>query len=354
MTLRLGAAAVIVPPRVEGLHGEIVVPMLRAGVFARSLCRRRARGHVAAVFARSFHIRVGAAFLCVGEPAIGNGPWTLIADLVASLSMRRLSGGLSVVIAPDAIMIGDVLRFDLAECVTWRQAPWPVLPSSTRFMQICAALGERIALQAPGDGIAAGIFSGDADIGICGRSVRHGVADFEAWLASMLHGRQGSEVQMAPVAGLIGLGPGLTPSGDDFLAGALALLNALAQRSPVEMTTNAAARAAICVTNRVADHAAITAIHTSLAATVARTCTKLTSPFSACLLRAAARGQFGEALCSMVAAVLAGDIGAAVAMAHSVGHSSGWDMLSGVQVMLRSVAPAAAAHTGSIMFLHSD
>ena len=108
------------------------------------------------------------------------------------------------------------------------------------------------------------------------------------------------------------------------------------------MTTNAVG-AAICLKNRVADHAAITAIHTSLAATVARTCTKLTSPFSACLLRAAAQGQFGEALCSMVAAVFAGDIGAAVAVAHSVGQSSGWDMLCGVQVTLRSVAPAAAA-----------
>ena len=81
MTLRLGADAPFVRPRPEGLHGEIVMPVLRAGVLARNLCRPRARGHVAAVFARSFHIRVGAAFLCVGEPAIGNGPWTLIAEL---------------------------------------------------------------------------------------------------------------------------------------------------------------------------------------------------------------------------------------------------------------------------------
>jgi hypothetical protein len=343
MTLRLGADAPFVRPRAEGLHGEIVMPVLRAGVLARNLCRRRARGHVAAVFARSFHIRVGAAFLCVGEPAIGNGPWTLIAELGTPLAMLRLSGDLSVVIAPDAIMIGDVLRFDLAECATWRQAPWPALPAPTRLMQICAALGERMAFEAPDDGMAAAIFGGGADIGIFGRSARHRVADFEVWLASMLDGSQkGSDVPTALVAGFIGLGPGMTPAGDDFLAGALALLDALGQRSPIDVTANATTRAAIGVTNRVVDHAAITAIHASLAATVAQTCAKLTSPFSACLLRAAALGHFGEALYSIVAAVLAGDIGAAVAVAHSVGQSSGWDMLSGAEVTLRSVTAAAA------------
>jgi hypothetical protein len=346
MTLRLGAAPIIVLPRVEDLHGEIVVPLLRAGVLARDLCRRTARGHVAAVFARSFHIRVGAAFLCVGEPAIGNGPWTLIAAPGPPLAMLRLSGNLSVVIAPDAIMIGNVLRFELAECATWRQAPWPVLPALTRLLEICAALGERIAYEAPGDGIAARSFGGDAGIGIFARSMRRRVADYEAWLANMLHpvhGRQGNHVSAAPVAGLIGLGPGLTPSGDDFLAGALALLDALGQRSPVEMTTNVMTRDATCGANRAVDHTAIAAIHTSLAATVARTCARLTSPFSACLLRAAARGQFGEALCSMIASVLAGDVGAAVAVARSVGQSSGWDMLSGAAVTLRSVTIGSAA-----------
>ena len=115
------------------------------------------------------------------------------------------------------------------------------------------------------------------------------------------------------VRGLIGLGPGLTPSGDDFLVGALALLDAIGERD----AHAALARAIIDAAWRDA-----------------------TTPLSACFLRAAAAGHVGEALHRAVSSVITGDVDAAVAAIEKIGHSSGWDMMAGIMTTLRIAAAA--------------
>ena len=62
-------------------RADVVIPILRSGVLAQEFCRRHARATVEAVFERSFYLRSGDDFICVGEPDIGNGPLTLIARL---------------------------------------------------------------------------------------------------------------------------------------------------------------------------------------------------------------------------------------------------------------------------------
>jgi hypothetical protein len=109
----------------------------------------------------------------------------------------------------------------------------------------------------------------------------------------------------------------LTPSGDDFLSGALALLDALAMRR----------------------------VHAALAQAVTDAAPALTSPLSACLLRTTADGHIGEHLHSAVAALIVGDIDTAIAAARRIGHSSGWDMLAGAATTLRIVAQLPAART---------
>jgi hypothetical protein len=58
----------------SALDGAVAV--LRAGVVARDFCRRGGDAEVAAVFERSFYLRSGKEFICIGEPAVGNGPTT--------------------------------------------------------------------------------------------------------------------------------------------------------------------------------------------------------------------------------------------------------------------------------------
>jgi hypothetical protein len=115
------------------------------------------------------------------------------------------------------------------------------------------------------------------------------------------------EVPAHAVRDLVGLGHGLTPSGDDFLAGALAALDALDQTN----MHAALARAVIAAADR-------------------------TTPLSATFLRAAAAGHVGESLHAMIAAVLTGDGDAALATARRIGHTSGWDTLAGALVTARN------------------
>jgi Protein of unknown function (DUF2877) len=128
------------------------------------------------------------------------------------------------------------------------------------------------------------------------------IAGFESWLSGA--------VSPAPIAGLIGLGPGLTPSGDDFLSGALALLDALAERQR----------------------------HAALAAAIEQAPRDATSPLSLCLLNAAAAGHIGEHLGGAVSSVISGHVDAAISTVRAIGHSSGWDMLAGIVTTLRVVA----------------
>jgi hypothetical protein len=114
---------------------------------------------------------------------------------------------------------------------------------------------------------------------------------------------------------LIGLGAGLTPSGDDFLVGALGLLDALAERK----------------------------VHAALARAIADVSPASTSALSHCFLRAAAAGHCGEHLHCAVASVISGKPDAAIAAVRNIGHSSGWDMLAGIVTTLRIVAAKRGA-----------
>jgi hypothetical protein len=309
-----------------------VVPIVRAGVLAREMCRRGGRGEVAAVFARCLYVRIGDEFLCIGEPAIGNGPLTLIASAhVSGLGFRH---GEVASLTERGIALSDLL-FGLGQCETWRPPRWAV--PNVRPGGVGAAIARRAATRSPPDGLAYALFATHTTP--LARVARPRVAHFESWLSEQIRGSScpakaghpaisGSEISSRPrrlldrppsrtmtndglsanaVASLIGLGPGLTPSGDDFLMGALALLDAVGQ----------------------------TRIHAALAQAVTDAAPALTSPLSACFLRAAAAGHVGEGLYDAVASVLGGNVDAAVAAAHRVGHTSGWDMLAGVATTLR-------------------
>jgi hypothetical protein len=119
----------------------------------------------------------------------------------------------------------------------------------------------------------------------------------------------GGQSQTSPVRDMVGLGPGLTPSGDDVLIGALALLDALGERRA----------------------------YARLARAVSLVPPGLTSPLSHCFLRTAAAGHVGEGLHAAVSAVVRGDPERAIAAIRAVGHSSGWDMMAGIVAALDAV-----------------
>jgi hypothetical protein len=309
------------------------VAVLRAGVVARDFCRQSTDAEVAAVFERSFYLRSGKEFICIGEPPIGNGPTTLIVAVrVAALGLRQRQRAF---VGNGRIVIDDVL-FDFAGCRTWRAPPWPSLPWPVVLHTACADVARRTCRESPPDSLARAVFT--ADDTPLARRARPPVAHFESWLsnqagssssakaddpvntglsaepraqclldAPLSRGMTSDVLAAHPVGNLVGLGPGLTPSGDDFLMGALAALAALDR----------------------------TSMHDALAQAVVNAAGR-TSPVSASLLRAAAAGHVGEHLHVMVGALVNGDADAALATAARIGHTSGWDALMGAVVTARN------------------
>lgn len=257
---------------------------LRAGVLAGAFCARYHTTEVAAVFARSFYVRAGDDFVCVGSPEIGNGPLTIIADV------KR-----------HRITVADRVDIDLTWSLSWGAPGWPARSSPEMLSATLIELARRAVTQAPSEGLARLVLGTAAQTAL-DRAALPRIARFRRWLD------EARTTDPAPVHDLIGLGHGLTPSGDDLLSGALALLDAVG-------ATDA--------------HAALVrTIHTAPA--------DLTSPLSFCLLKATAAGHVGEHLHQAVSALLGGDVGAAIAAADRIGHSSGWDMLTGAVLALRA------------------
>ncbi len=247
--------------RTRRRHGSaagiaVDIPVLRAGVLAQEFCRRGNAAWVDAVFDRSFYLVSGATFVCVGTPAIGNGPLTLIADLESG-RLSALSPGRPAAISERHIAIGDDLRLNLDRCEPWQPPPWPAVTPAASLIE--GAVARRFAGEAPPEGLAGAV----AGTGPLARIAAPRLALFESWLSEAL----GCDDALASaareaVSPLIGLGPGLTPSGDDFLSGALALLDALGERD----------------------------VHAAMARAIVAAAPALTSPLSACLLRAARAG----------------------------------------------------------------
>jgi hypothetical protein len=279
-----------------------VVSVVRAGVLAHEFCRQTTRAEIAAVFERSIYLRAADMFVCLGEPSIGNGPLTLIAGFRTS----RLQRGQAASISERGIRIGDTACFTFDQCGLWRPPRWPHSLWPLQLIDVGQAIAGRMAAEAPVEGFG-GLHCGSETP--LARIAHRRIARFEAWLGNAL---ETDRVSSEGVQDLIGLGPGLTPSGDDFLVGALALLDALAE----------------------------TKAHAALASAINASPRGLTSPLSGCLLRAAAASHVGENLYCAIAALVSGDFDTAVAVAQNIGHSSGWDMLAGATTTLQVVATA--------------
>ena len=119
------------------------------------------------------------------------------------------------------------------------------------------------------------------------------------------------DLAMPEAEALIGLGPGLTPSGDDFVGGLLFAAYHLKEAFPGELAWDAE----------------------TIGGLIARSCS-MTNAISQALLSDFALGQGYEAIHDLMDGILTGDadFGAEthVIRVTSIGNSSGWDMLTGL------------------------
>lgn len=295
----------------------------RLGGFARVALERCESGRVLGVFDRSIHVVIGNAVVCIVESRLGNGP--LNAVLTPEFDELRQSGsallagrpGDKACVAKDSLTVG-ALRFDFADAEVWQPEPWPTIPSPQLVWRSLRRLGEIAHRQAPADGLARLVLcphEQSRQTSPLSRIAAPRLAELAGWLAhAILHS---GDYVPAPT-GLLGLGPGLTPSGDDLLGGAIMTLRACGHTTAAEALGKAAIRDAETATTQL----------------------------SQALLAAAVSGQGAEALHRLLANLLAGPVDGLEPLLGDVaqiGHTSGWDTLAGVALALNSLAGTTAA-----------
>lgn len=248
-----------------------------AGRFAREALAG-GQGTVCAVFRRSFYLEfTGRRYACVGDASLGRGP---LNALVANFSEPALHEKVTV---------------SLDACQSWE-------PPAFRG----AARPQLDALRACLDGHVPDEGLGCTILGIHNALSVHAQPALEAidrWLAGNALGHEAAQ--------LIGLGPGLTPSGDDYFGGVLVALRWLGRGTQTESLWR-------WLEPRLAGR---------------------TSAISAAHLAAAAAGHAHEALHELLDDLSAWevpDLHARLARLDAVGHTSGWDALAGIVAAART------------------
>jgi Protein of unknown function (DUF2877) len=250
------------------------------GARAARLLSQHTAWSIEAVFDRSFYIRCVDEFICIGDVSIGLGP-------------------LNALVAPESalpcIAIGRPLSLDISTAQVWHAPPWPTSHFTPEPIErvIQHALQE-----APPESFMHLLFAGGEAQTALTRRARLGATTLQAGLTS------GDAARFDEAASLLlGLGPGLTPSGDDVLSGALVMLFALRANEPA----------------------------IALEASISGHMRAATSALSCAFLRAACDGEPPAALHQSVSALLlnrkAADV---VSPLRSIGETSGFDMLAGM------------------------
>jgi Protein of unknown function (DUF2877) len=281
---------------------------------------------VLAVFHRSVYCRAAqGSVVCVGPMSLGAGPLNILVPVSPGLSWRDLGVTLETHIEWDAatLRLDGRLSFSFAQARLWQSvappADWDRVVLSTGLDALEAEFRRR----APVDGLAPMIpwllTGGSVGVSVSGlnrawiEAAAPGIAALRTWLESAV-GRWGTDAYPSrAVESLVGLGPGLTPSGDDLLGGALIALRALGWPQAAD----------------------------TLGCWLLPRARARTHAISYAHLACAARGEGAAALHDTLATLCcpgAPGLGDCVDALRTIGHSSGWDAMAGMALVARIAA----------------
>ncbi|MBX9591874.1 MAG: DUF2877 domain-containing protein [Hyphomonadaceae bacterium] len=294
--------------------------IVEIGSIARRALIEGSQGRVCAVFERSFYVDLDRQLMCVGRPEIGSGPINALLESTGphGQGFHAAAKGDHVRIQQGTLRINGGSFAGFARAVEFRVAPphaWSVATLASGIEAL--------------DAMRAGLFPDDGLAVFCAADARHAphslvaAAALEpattlAELTTAAASGLAMDVAATRLAPLLGLGPGLTPSGDDMLGGALVALSMLGL------------------------HDLRYAIWSAIAPLLATQ----TNAISAAHLAAAAQGQCSAALSRALEALMRGaaqELRLALPAVAAVGHTSGWDALAGALVVLRAFASAQGA-----------
>lgn len=236
------------------------------------------------------------------------------------------SGSFSVgdaVEARDGFLLANERAFQISGAKEWSSF-LPVTDSGeARKRLLCRAVQRTLARRCPRSSFGT-LPSGPVQAGCAGEAEL--IAARRVCRARRLAARKDSEGAMREIAGLLGLGIGLTPAGDDFLLGMLAGLH-VRQRE------------------QEAGH-----LYGALRGQVLQGVSK-TTELSGAFLKAACQGNFAEPIHRLFMAAGQAEADEAADAAANAGHTSGTDLLGGIDLVCRITAspacPEAAEEDGA-------
>lgn len=280
--------------------------IVELGPIAARVLARMGTGRVIAVFERCAYVDVGGELICIAAQAVGSGALNALVASADAFCALRASPHLDVECNGARLLIGSAF-VDFATSRRWHPLPVPWPLDSLRLARGVAATRSAARGRVPDEGVGFLVAGSDSASAIAA-AVRRAAARLRHWLLA----RDGAKSVPASLATLIGLGPGLTPSGDDFVGGALVALHTLGE------------------------HERAAALAAWLRPQIHRT-----HPISAAHLAAACEGLAGEALHACIDDIAnARDPRAGLERIAAIGHTSGWDALAGVLVVADAIAQA--------------
>lgn len=268
---------------------------------------------ILAVFRRSFYLETsGGGLVCIGPKAIGAGPINMICDLPDGIDWEAsgLRPDARAGIARNRLVVAGQYEFDFGNAAVWRPVSLPEDWTAADLRRGLGALDAAASAYDLSDGLA-------ALVGRDGTAIPAAQKGYDAlgqWLNDAIPAPQNPVSDPpAEIASLIGLGPGLTPSGDDLIGGAMVALHMFRQPEAAKCL----ARWALPIARR------------------------NTGKISLAHLTQAAGGEGADALHRVIAAITDGDEAAlqpCLQEIDAIGHSSGWDALAGAIAVMRQVS----------------
>jgi hypothetical protein len=278
---------------------------------------------VLAVFRRSFYIRFGDDVVCLGPEGLGRGPLNALCVLADQVTWPAVGvvPGAPVSRAGSTLRVGRDPGFDFADAQIWQPPAAPAFTAATLRSGL-VLLAESAQQRAPG-GLGAllsalpGPFAEASDDPLL-RAALPAVRAVRRWMGAAL---AGSPAPPPAIESLVGLGPGLTPSGDDFLCGAMAALHYLGRATIAQRLAQRTLPVAARDTNLI----------------------------SAAYLRCASAGHASSVLFDALESLVVGSdthLARRLDAVHAVGHTSGWDSLAGAATACAELAASPEASVG--------
>ncbi|MCP4329255.1 MAG: DUF2877 domain-containing protein [Alphaproteobacteria bacterium] len=291
--------------------------LLSCGTIGGRVLRAGTTGTVAAVFSSSFYLESEGRFVCIGTETLGLGPLNAICDAPGKTDWLAsgLRDGTPFIAIDRSVRIRGSFAFETAAMESWHPRPYPEAPHPADLRRNLQELRRVMAARLPDQGLAHCVLGGQnrRPTTPLAKAARGPIEELRTWLEMALARSPNHDPYPPPAMdALAGLGPGLTPSGDDFLGGTILALDAVG-----------------------AD-----AARTRLAASACDDVHRAGNRISTAHVRAAAEGYGSAAIHELLGELRAGrtvTYPERLDAIDRIGHCSGWDTLCGVITALDAV-----------------